>query len=173
MVVLYVVGGYLCIVCGVDVIDIVCQQCNVMLVGGGVILLMVVMLLVLIQMVLCWMVMFCIDVFVDVVCYYVMGDFFVCVFEYGILCDEFLLLECIFNEMCVVIQCYDVIVYCLIECFQCVVCVINDWIFDWDIVIGEFWVNVSLYWLFGSDVLLSFGDDDGVGGGILCMFIFY
>ncbi|CAJ0777453.1 PAS domain S-box protein [Ralstonia holmesii] len=165
MVVPHAAGGHLRIVRGVDATDIVRQQRDVTLAGGGAILLMVVMLLALIQMALRRMVMPRIDALVDAARHYATGDFSARVPEHGTSRDELSLLERTFNEMRASIQRHDATVHRLTERFQRVARATNDWIFDWDIATGESWANASLHRLLGSDALLSRGDDDGTGGG--------
>ena len=162
MVVPHAAGGRLRIVRGVDATDIVRQQRNVTLAGGGAILLMVVMLLALIQMALRRMVMPRIDALVDAARHYATGDFSARVAEHSISRDELSLLERTFNEMRAAIQRHDATVHRLTERFQRVARATNDWIFDWDIATGESWANASLHRLLGSDLLLDQGDDDGV-----------
>ncbi|MRS97488.1 EAL domain-containing protein [Ralstonia pickettii] len=165
MVVPHAAGGLLRIVRGVDATDMLRQQRNVTLAGGGAILLMVVMLLALIQMALRRMVMPRIDALVDAARHYATGDFSARVVEHGASRDELSLLERTFNEMRAAIQRHDATVHRLTERFQRVARATNDWIFDWDIATGESWANASLHRLLGSDALLGPEDDDGAGGG--------
>ncbi|WP_296228954.1 EAL domain-containing protein [Ralstonia sp. UBA689] len=162
-------AGRLRIVHGVEATDIIRQQRDVTLAGGGAILLMVVLLLALIQLAMRRLVLPRVDALVDAARHYAAGDFSARVAEQGATRDELSLLERTFNEMRAAIQRHDATVHRLTERFQRVARATNDWIFDWDLATGESWANASLHRLLGSDALLGpgggEGDGDGMGGG--------
>lgn len=155
-------AGRLHVVRGLDASDIVRQQRNITLAGGGAILLMVALLLALIQGAMRRLVMPRIDALVDAARHYTRGDFSARVTEHGDARDELSLLERTFNEMRAAIARHDATVHRLTERFQRVARATNDWIFDWDIATGESWANASLHRLLGSDALLGPSEGDGV-----------
>ncbi|ANH75158.1 diguanylate cyclase domain protein [Ralstonia insidiosa] len=165
MVVPHAAAGRLRIVRGVDATDIIRQQRDIALAGGGAILLMIVLLLALIQIAMRRLVLPRVDALVDAARHYAAGDFSARVVEQGTTRDELSLLERTFNEMRAAIQRHDATVHRLTERFQRVARATNDWIFDWDIATGESWANASLHRLLGSDALLGPGEDYGMGGG--------
>lgn len=78
-----------------------------------------------------------IDAPIDATRHYVTGDFSARVAEYDVLRDGLSLLEHIFNGTRAAIQYRDATVHRLIERFQRVVHVANDWTFNRDTVADE------------------------------------
>jgi len=162
MVVPHAAAGRLRVVRGVDATDIIRQQRDITLAGGGAILLMMVLLLALIQLAMRRLVLPRVDALVDAARHYAAGDFSARVVEQGAARDELSLLERTFNEMRAAIERHDATVHRLTERFQRVARATNDWIFDWDIATGESWANASLHRLLGSDALLGPSDGEGI-----------